>query len=132
MQKNSQLSPQCDKIYALLRTSGQALSAYEILDKMRVHGMRSPPTIYRALDQLQQAGLVHRIESLNAFTACQHSKTHDHDHMSSFAVCMNCKTVEEIHDIPHTVSRKINRFLKKIDHEVQEITGLCHSCSRKA
>jgi Fur family zinc uptake transcriptional regulator len=46
------------------------LSAYTILDRLRGDGLRAPLQVYRALDKLLAAGLVHRLETLNAFVAC--------------------------------------------------------------
>ena len=49
------------------------LSAYTILDELRDDGFRAPLQVYRALEKLVELGLVHRLESLNAFVACQHT-----------------------------------------------------------
>jgi Fe2+ or Zn2+ uptake regulation protein len=48
------------------------MSAYDILDRLRGSGLRSPLQIYRALGPLTEQGLVHRLESLSAFVACAH------------------------------------------------------------
>ena len=49
--------------------------------------------VYRALSFLEQMGLIHRIESLNAFVACD---THDHKHTAGFLLCECCGQSEEI------------------------------------
>jgi len=56
---------------ALSRAEGP-LSAYTILDQLRDDGFRAPLQVYRALDKLVETGMVHRLESLNAFVACSH------------------------------------------------------------
>ena len=48
------------------------MSAYDLIQVLHSEGMSSPPTMYRALRQLVDAGVAHRIESLNAFVACRH------------------------------------------------------------
>ncbi|MGB2321810.1 MAG: Fur family transcriptional regulator, partial [Candidatus Puniceispirillaceae bacterium] len=61
-----------------LASAGQPLGAYSLLDLLRDQGFKAPLQVYRALDQLISEGLVHRLESLNAWTACcedQHSYT---------------------------------------------------------
>lgn len=67
-------TPQLTKNQALvmgaLTHSDGPLSAYTILDKLRDQGFRAPLQVYRALDKLLEYGLVHRLESLNAFVAC--------------------------------------------------------------
>lgn len=130
MSASPSITPHSARILDLLRHSSQALSAYDILDKMRSCGMRSPPTVYRALDQLVAKGLVHRIETLNAFTHCRHGDAHAH--VSRFAVCLNCKTVQEIKHQDKHYERPGTRFLKKVEREIQEIAGLCRDCYRQA
>jgi len=51
-----------------------------------------PPVVYRALDFLVRNGLAHRIERLNAYTACAHP---DHAHAPAFLICRSCRTVAE-------------------------------------
>jgi Fe2+ or Zn2+ uptake regulation protein len=54
----------------------------------------APITVYRALDFLMENGLVHRIESRNAFLACAHD--HDATSMVAFLICERCGSVGEI------------------------------------
>src|SRR3954470_20560978 len=70
------------------------LSAYTILDALRSDGLRAPLQVYRALDKLLAFGLVHRLESLNAFVACAHPHCHASS-MMAFAICEKCGSVEE-------------------------------------
>ena len=57
-----------------LKSGDTPMTAYEILglERVRAAGLKAPLTIYRALDKLIKAGLVHRIETINAFVACEH------------------------------------------------------------
>ena len=61
-----------------LTSADAPLSAYTILDRLRDDGLRAPLQVYRALDKLTTLGLVHRLESLNAFVACAHPDCHEH------------------------------------------------------
>src|SRR5436305_1775108 len=64
------------QVLQALLSSHRPLGAYEVIDEMAKSMPRPAPiTVYRALDFLMQNGLVHRIESRNAFLAC----AHDHD-----------------------------------------------------
>jgi Fur family zinc uptake transcriptional regulator len=73
-----------------------------LLDQLRDDGFRAPLQVYRALDTLMKGGLVHRLESLNAFVAC--AEPHDHSHrMTAFAICDTCGQVMEFSD--HAVGR---------------------------
>ncbi len=123
------LSPHCQKVLTLLSKSHKPLTAYEILDKLRKFGIKAPPTVYRALDTLLECGLVHRIETLGAFIACdKHENDHSH---AQFAVCRECGEVQEIHDEKLSTSiASLARTLKfSIEREMLELMGLCHKCA---
>lgn len=134
--RNPELSPHCHKVLDLLAKSEKPMPAYDILGKLRKFGIKAPPTVYRALETLMQRGLVHRIESLNAFVAChaKHDEEHNHQHANtSFAVCRDCGTATEIHD--HNLIDAIHALGKKlkfhIEREMLELLGLCHACASK-
>ena len=59
---------------------------------MRKGRTAKPPTVYRALEFLEQHGLAHRIPSLNAFVACGAGQA---DHAAAFLICDCCGSVEE-------------------------------------
>ena len=62
------------QVLEALLASHRPLGAYELIDRLAVRGARPAPiTMYRALDFLREQGLVHRIESQNAFIACVHN-----------------------------------------------------------
>ena len=59
-----------NKVYNFLKKKKKPLSAYEILKELASEGISAPTTIYRALNKLVSNGLIHKIESLNAWTVC--------------------------------------------------------------
>lgn len=128
--KNTELSPHSKKTLEVLHKGGKPLSAYELLAKLTKFGIKAPQTVYRALDALVQRGLVHRIETLNAFVACHN---HAGDNCAQFAVCRECGAVTEIHD--HRLSDAIKTLAKSlsfsIEREMLELVGLCQACSQK-
>ena len=67
-------------ILEALMASPRPLSAYDLIATIGPQVPASPPTIYRALKKLISDGKVHRIESLNAFVACRHSRCAEPDH----------------------------------------------------
>src|ERR1700709_789014 len=78
-ERGQKLTPIRRTVLELLLTAGRATKAYTLLDEMRaMHPNASPPTVYRALDFLLSAGLIHRIESINAFTVCPGFKNCQH------------------------------------------------------
>src|SRR5215469_13731246 len=68
------LTPIRRQVLEALLESHNPLGAYEIIERMADKKRRPAPiTVYRALDFLRENGLVHRIESRNAFVACGHN-----------------------------------------------------------
>lgn len=115
-------------LQALSRASGP-LSAYTILDQLRDDGFRAPLQVYRALDKLLDRGLVHRLESLNAFVACAHE--HDHAHgLTAFAICEKCGQVSEFSD--EVVEQRLKDWAGKTGFRAAkttiEIRGDCANC----
>ena len=81
----------------VLLKAGLPLSAYSILEKLRKHGFKAPLQVYRALEKLIDTGQVHRIESKNAFIACEHSLC-EISQMTAFTICQRCEKVSEVMD----------------------------------
>ena len=110
-----------------LVAAGTPLSAYAILDVLRPRGLKAPLQIYRALNRLVERGLVHRLESLNAFIACRHGEG---DRMAVFLICQRCGMVDE-QDAPALqvdiagIARSHNFARESV---VLEIKGLCRRC----
>src|SRR5690606_29397539 len=66
------------RVLELVWQSHRPVGAYPLLAALGRDGHApAPPTVYRALDFLQAQGLVHRIESRNAYVGCPHPET-DH------------------------------------------------------
>ena len=81
-------------VFGALTAADGPLTAYAILDLLRADGFRAPLQVYRALDKLLEFGMVHRLESLNAFLACRHPGCSSHD-SAAFAICETCGQVDE-------------------------------------
>ena len=106
----------------------QPVGAYTLLDDLRDEGRSAaPPTIYRALDFLQQQGLVHRLASNNTYLACAHPQT---EHEGFFLVCSTCGYTQEVHtqDIVEAVKSCAGEFEFAVDRVSVEVTGLCRNC----
>lgn len=87
------LTPNEGTVLSILQDSARPISAYDILDRMRPDKPRvAPTTMYRALTRLAEAGLVHRIESLNAWFA--HRAT-EQCNGGVLAICDDCGLVGE-------------------------------------
>src|ERR1700739_3668473 len=85
-QRGQRLTPIRRKVLAALLGRHKPLGAYEIIDRLGLKGPRlAPITAYRALEFLRENGLVHRIESRNAFVACVHN--HGGGDLVIFLIC---------------------------------------------
>ena len=115
-------------VHERLSAAGKAMSAYDLLDELRGSGVRAPTQIYRALDKLSAAGLVHRIESLNAFIACSHSRRHG---QAAFAICDDCGQVVEF--VSKAAMAELDGWAAEHDFLVDgiaiEIRGRCAKCA---
>ncbi|QBQ54572.1 Fur family transcriptional regulator [Nitrosococcus wardiae] len=104
------------------------VKAYDILDQLRQeHRGAAPPTVYRALDFLLQAGLIHRLETLNAYVGCGDP---DRPHIGQFLLCRQCGTVAELDapEITGILSREARHLGFRVDRQTVEIRGLCPQC----
>lgn len=122
-----QLTPVRLRVLEILLEGHRALGAYEILDRLRDEGLGGqPPVVYRALDFLLRAGLVHRIETLNAFAACAHAGK---GHVPVFLICRRCRHVIET---PAPAGGQLERAAEgagfAIETTVREAEGLCADC----
>ena len=63
-------------IFDLIDKSSEPLKAYTILYNVQKKGIKAPLQVYRALDKLVEIGKIHKIESRNAFIACNLSLIH--------------------------------------------------------
>jgi Fur family zinc uptake transcriptional regulator len=78
-------------VLSVLQSCDQPLTAYTILGRLRDDGIKAPLQVYRALEKLLEAGLIHRLESMNAFVVCCHSRHGQiHPRMTTFAICEAC------------------------------------------
>ena len=117
-------------VFEALNDADGPLSAYTILDQLRENGLRAPLQIYRALEKLLDYGLVHRLESLNAFVACSHPHCGEGDTMG-FAICERCGNVAEFLD--EAIENRLADLAKNkgfLQHKTTiELRGLCGTCA---
>lgn len=121
------LSRNQSEILSCLRKTGEPMSAYAILDRVRKAGISHPPTVYRALNDLMRKGMVHRLESRSAFIACGHGAC---DGKLAFAICRKCDRVLEISLSDDDQAALFGLAPDEITPEqvTVEIAGLCEKC----
>lgn len=117
------------RVLELIWDNHKPTKAYDLLNTISAErGNAAPPTIYRALDFLLDAGLVHKIESLNAFIGCDRSH---HRNDPKFLICRSCERVVEIPspEVDAAIAKAAERAGFVVDHETIEVGGLCAACA---
>jgi Fur family zinc uptake transcriptional regulator len=117
------------QVLALVWQRHEPIGAYELLDELKaVNGKAAPPTVYRALDFLIEQGLVHRIESLNAFVGCNQP---ERQHEGQFLICRSCGAIAELND-PSIAAAVAAEAAKAagftVEHQTIELRGICDTC----
>ncbi len=127
--RRQRLTPIRRQVLEVLLTTHRPLGAYDIIEHLAgIVNRPAPITVYRALDFLMSNGLVHRIESRNAFLACGHD--HADASLVAFLICDQCGSVGEVpagriaQGVQATASE--SGFTPKLS--VVEITGTCAHC----
>lgn len=113
-----------------LRKSKVPLSAYDLLDKLKPHGINGPPIVYRALETLLARGVVHKIHATGAYIACNCDDNHSHE-LSVLTICRSCKKVSELHDhaVIHHLEKLRRMQVNVPENAVIEIPVMCPACA---
>jgi Fur family zinc uptake transcriptional regulator len=128
-QRNVRLTPQRLEVLRLMAEQHGAISAYDLLDLLRVaEPQAKPPTVYRALDFLLEQGFIHRVESANSYVLCHHFE--QPMHTSALLICDRCgqvteRTTEGVEEMLQKLATESGFALR---HSVVEAHGLCSAC----
>ncbi|QYU70386.1 transcriptional repressor [Leptolyngbya sp. 15MV] len=135
--RGAQLTDLRRQVLRLGLASPAPVGAYALLDQLRAERPgAAPPTVYRALDFLQDQGLVHKVERLNAFVGCAgpaaHGQCgHGHDHPHQFLICARCGVTAELCD--HRVAEALAQAARGAGFQpvrtTVEVEGLCAGCA---
>ena len=129
MHKETNLSKNQQIIFDIIDKSPEPLKAYAILFNVQKKGIKAPLQVYRALDKLVEIGKIHKIESRNAFIACQNSSCQI-SKATAFSICEVCEKISEISN------SKLSKYLSKFSDNTGmkyskynlEFFGLCKKC----
>jgi len=122
------LTPVRRRVLEILLEEHRALGAYDVLSRLVAEGFgNQPPVAYRALEFLVEHGLAHRIQRLNAFTACTHP---GETHAPAFLICRQCSTVAEAEAGPAraALDEAAQRLGFAVERSTIEAVGLCPAC----
>jgi Fur family zinc uptake transcriptional regulator len=118
------------RVLELIWRQHKPIGAYDVLELLQQDNRTAPPTVYRALDFLQQLGLIHRIASLNAYVGCAHP---DKPHDGQFLICESCHALAELDvaEISNAIKQSATASGFETRHQTVEILGLCPTCRQQ-
>lgn len=128
-ERGVRFTPLRRRVLELVWSKHESAKAYDLLDALKVFDPSAKPaTVYRALDFLLEQGLIHRVESLNAFIGCNEPERR-HDLL--ILICDRCHAVEE---------RPASALMEAAASEIRsagfvplrqsfEVHGLCAACA---
>ena len=129
--KGARLTDLRREVLGLILEADAPTGAYDLLDRLRAtrHGA-APPTVYRALEFLQEQGLVHKLESMSTYVGCvSHG---DADHAAQFLICRSCGQVTELddHELAHALEDAAKRLGFTVGKATIEAEGCCATCAQ--
>jgi Fur family zinc uptake transcriptional regulator len=130
-ERDMQLTAIRRRVLELIWARHAPIGAYDILGSLKKgEGALAPPTVYRALEFLLEAGLIHRVDSLNAYIGCE---SPDEAHAGQLLICRVCNRVTELDDpaISRLLAQKAAAAGFAADAQCVEIKGLCQDCQGK-
>jgi len=127
------LTPTRRRVFEIVWSSHRPIGAYAILDALAVERIRAgrgrvaPATVYRALDFLLANGLLHRVESRNAYVGCAHPGP---GHDAQLLICEGCGEAAELADaaLIGGIDTAAARLGFVVAHVTLEARGLCPHC----
>lgn len=133
-EKNLRFTDLRRKVFEEIASTQASVGAYEVLDRLAKKGTRlAPISIYRALDALLEAGVVHRLESKNAYFACRQLHRPRTGRRPMFLSCEKCGTVQEVDgdDIFHAIDAAAQGAKFEPRVRFAEVSGTCHECAAR-
>lgn len=122
------LTPTRRRVLEMIVHSPGGAKAYDLLDALTAENASArPPTVYRAIDFLLSNGLIHRIESLNAYVRCT---CPEHAQAYQLLICQVCGNVQELHE--ELIDQRLDAAAAKqgfsVEKKTIEVHGRCQDC----
>ncbi|MCB1528917.1 MAG: transcriptional repressor [Hyphomicrobiaceae bacterium] len=123
-----------EQVFTEIAATTGAIGAYDILEKLSNKGTRlAPISVYRSIDALLDAGVIHRLESKNAYFACRRHE-HGKEGRPIFLSCEKCGAVTEAE------AQRIFEGINEVAHgqgfqakvKFVEVSGICARCAAKS
>lgn len=119
-------TPPRHRTYELLLEADGPVKAYDLMRRYQPGGGAKPATVYRSLDFLMGLGLVHKIETLSAYVACDQGQG---AHAAAFLICGCCGRTLELDPAEARLELLVGgRHGYVIESVRLEICGRCPDC----
>lgn len=116
------------RVFEALASSGAPLGAYDLVERLGQERRISPISVYRALEFLIEAGLIHRIAVRNTYLPCHHE--HGPGETTVFLVCSSCGNVDEL--ASSAIASGLDGMAAALDFKPKsravELEGECSAC----
>ena len=116
------------EVLRLIWRSHVPAKAYDILENLKgKEWSAKPPTVYRALDFLLETGLVHKLDSINAYIGRSHPRDHNGCY---FLICTDCNEAKECcsPELSDAIELAWNKNSFKPKKITLEVFGQCSAC----
>ncbi|MFQ3588032.1 MAG: Fur family transcriptional regulator [Fimbriimonadaceae bacterium] len=119
------------QVIRVLAVTRRALSAYAIHERIaQAGGQVDVVSVYRTLTRLEEAGLVHRLGSVDGYYACRSADGHQHTD-TAHLICTACGCVSEV-TVPQAPRDAIAGQAASAGFSVRqvkvEVIGVCGHC----
>lgn len=127
------LTPKREAVLQALVSMEKPASAYDVVDQYRAStgDKIAPMSAYRMLDLMVEAGVAHKLKTINKYVGCSHLCC-DHDHgTTQFLICTDCESVSEAR-VPDSLITSLQTSLDgqnfQLNKNQLELHGLCGQC----
>lgn len=132
-QQGLRLTVKRSNVLQVMLDEAKPLSAYDIMAAYQAHFNQSISvvSIYRMLEFLIQARLVHKLLSSKQYLVCSHIRCSHAHKVPMFLICDNCNQVEEV-GIKKSLVSELKANIVSTDFKLQdqqlELHGICSDC----
>jgi len=133
-ERNLRFTQLREQVFSEIASTRGSIGAYEILDRLSEKGTRlAPISVYRSIDALIEAGVIHRLESKNSYFAC---RRHEHGRKGR-PIFMSCEQCGGVVEVPaQSIFDQVAELARSVDFtpkvKFMEVSGTCAQCRDKA
>lgn len=126
--RDLQFTPLRRRVFSEMAGADGALGAYDLVERLGKERRISPISVYRALEFLMEAGLIHRIAVRNTYLPCHHE--HGENETTVFLVCTQCGNVDELasSDVARDLAGTAAQVGFRPVSRTVELEGECQTC----